>query len=128
MSPAERHHLADVRGSEDGPAFPVVTEPAIDRINAEEAPQGPQTMREIAEFVAGKHNLTVADLKGPSRERKFAHPRQEAMWLMCQATNTDGSKRFSRPQIGRFLGGRDHTTVMHGERAHAARRAEGRGQ
>jgi chromosomal replication initiation ATPase DnaA len=123
---AERHHLADLRGSEEGPAFPVVTEPAIDRINAEETEPKPQTMREIAERVAGLHNVTVDDLKGSSRLKKFAHARQEAMWAMRQAVNADGSPRFSLPQIGRFLGGRDHTTVIHGERAHAERMA-GRG-
>ena len=71
------------------------------------------SMLEIAASVAGKHRLGVKDLKGQNKYRRVAQPRQEAMWEMHQAG-------YSYPQIGRFLN-RDHTTVMHGVRAHEAR-------
>lgn len=82
-----------------------------------------QSMAVIAEIVAGRHNCSVAELKGQSRERCVAWPRQEAMWLMRQVRTPSGEHRFSLPQIGRFLGGRDHTTVLHGVRKHEERRA-----
>lgn len=75
--------------------------------------RGP-TMASIAAEVAIKHGLTVADLQSRRLGFRFAHPRQEAMALMRLAGK-------STTQIGRFLGGRDHTTVLHGCRAHRAR-------
>lgn len=80
---------------------------------------GPQVHRPkmavIALRVAAKWGLTLEVLKGQSRRRSVAWARQEAMYEMY-ATGL-----FSSPQIGRFLGGRDHTTVLHGCRRHAAR-------
>lgn len=76
------------------------------------------TMAEITLRVAEKHGLTVEDLKGQSRIRPIAWPRQEAMYECRMATSN------STTAIGRFLGGRDHTTVMHGVRRHQDRLAE----
>ena len=73
-----------------------------------------RTMREIAEDVAQAHRLTLDELKTPTHARRIAWPRQEAMAAM-HATG-----RYSYPQIGRFFG-MDHTSVIHGVRAHKAR-------
>jgi chromosomal replication initiator protein len=70
-------------------------------------------MRDILAEVAERNDVTVADLKGPSRQRRCAWPRFEAMYLMHQAGH-------SLPEIGRFLGNRDHTTALHGCRRYAA--------
>lgn len=78
-----------------------------------------RTMRQIADEVAASYNITFADLIKHDRTREFSVPRQHAMWLMCR------QGRWSRSVIGNFLGGRDHTTVLHGERAHVARVAAG---
>lgn len=75
----------------------------------------PPTMREIATEVATKHGLTLDELRGPQRARRFAHPRQEA-FALAMATG-----RFSTPQVGRFFGDRDHATVIYGVRAYEAR-------
>lgn len=75
----------------------------------------PVTMSDIAARVAEKHRLTVADLKGQSRRREFAWPRQEAMHECRAATDR------STTAIGRFFGGRDHATVIHGVRRHQER-------
>lgn len=80
------------------------------------------TMRSVATAVAAKYGLTLDDFKGPSRARCIAHPRQEAMAEIYKLG------RYSMPQIGTLLGGRDHTTVLHGVRAHAARLAEREGK
>ena len=58
--------------------------------------------------VAQEFGITVAELTGPRRTRRISAPRQMAMYLMRELS------QLSFPQIGEFLGGRDHTTVMHG--------------
>ena len=73
---------------------------------------------EVFAEVAKRHGLTVADLVGPSRLRQFAWPRQEAFYLAKMQTGA------SFPEIGRFAR-RDHTTVIHGVKAHAARIGDG---
>jgi chromosomal replication initiation ATPase DnaA len=85
----------------------------------------PRTMNQIAQFVADKHKLTVADLKrDPTTPRQtpraIAHPRQEAMWLMASQANADGSARYSYGMIGAWFG-MDHTSVYTGAKAHARR-------
>jgi hypothetical protein len=67
------------------------------------------------EAVAKRHGLKVPDLKGPCRRREYVLARQEAMWI--------GHVRLgmSYPDIGRRLGGKDHTTVLHGVKKHAKR-------
>lgn len=75
----------------------------------------------ILEEVATKHGLTVEDIKGPSRKRYVARARQEAMWQMRQRT------RLSFPEIARRCGRGDHTTAIHGVKAHEARLAEEQG-
>ena len=68
----------------------------------------------IAEF-AKANGLTVAQLKSPLRTRKYAWPRQVLMVKLWRETGR------SLSSIGRALGGRDHTTVIHGIRAATAR-------
>lgn len=74
-----------------------------------EIPSAPprRLMRHIAEEVAAKYDLTVEYMTGPSRRREVCWPRQEAM-AECYQTG-----HFSLPQIGRYFGDRDHTTVLH---------------
>lgn len=72
----------------------------------------------IAE-VAEKYGLTYAELISSRRDRRLAWPRQEAMWRCAKETVS------SYPEIAREFY-RDHTTVLHGIRAHEERlRANG---
>jgi chromosomal replication initiator protein len=66
------------------------------------------TMEHILSQVASHFGLRVDDLIGPRRPRAIARPRQIAMFLARELTD------MSLPRIGQALGGRDHTTVMHG--------------
>lgn len=75
--------------------------------------------REIVEEVATKHQLRVVDLCSARRGRELVWARHEAMWRLRNETN------MSLPAIGRKLGGRDHTTVLHGIQKHEARIASG---
>ena len=65
------------------------------------------TPERIEETVAAYFHVKVDDLHAKKRSRSIAFPRQIAMYLCCELTDT------SLPQIGEFFGGRDHTTVMH---------------
>lgn len=75
------------------------------------------SQRRIIQFVADRHRITFEQITSKSRKRKYAHPRQEAMWELRQ----DG--RWSFPQIGRLFH-RDHTTAIHACRQVEKRRAE----
>lgn len=61
----------------------------------------------IQEVVASYFKLKVDDLHAKKRTRSIAYPRQIAMYLCRELTET------SLPQIGNYFGGRDHTTVLH---------------
>ncbi len=63
---------------------------------------------EILEAVARHYRVSLADLCGKTREHSIAWARQVAMYLLRQETP------ISLPRIGQHLGGRDHTTIMHG--------------
>ena len=64
------------------------------------------SIADIIKLVASDYNLTIADLKGPRRQRSITLPRQIAMLLARELTES------SLPQIGQAFGGRDHTTVI----------------
>jgi chromosomal replication initiator protein len=63
---------------------------------------------QILSEVARHYGLSKAELVGRSRRRAVSRPRQLCMYLIREETST------SLPQIGELLGGRDHTTIMHG--------------
>ena len=62
----------------------------------------------VLELVASQQGVSVQDLIGQNRSAKVALPRQMAMYILREFNE------ISLPQIGELLGGRDHTTVMHG--------------
>lgn len=72
-------------------------------------PSSPQKIRidRIARQVAKYYSLTIADLKSSSRRRNVATARRMVVYLARERCE----KSFS--QIGKFLGGRDHTTVLY---------------
>jgi len=63
---------------------------------------------EIKKAVAAYFGIDVGEIEGRRRSRPIAMARQVAMYLMRELT------AMSLPQIGQALGGRDHTTIMHG--------------
>ena len=62
----------------------------------------------IISIVAEHYNVTTADLCGNKRSSKIVIPRQVAMYLCRELTSTP------LKSIGKSLGNRDHTTIMHG--------------
>jgi chromosomal replication initiator protein len=71
-----------------------------------ERPEG-LTIDRIARTVASHYRMTVDELKSKNNSRAVAVPRQVAMYLCKRLTKS------SFPEIGRELGGKHHTTVMH---------------
>jgi chromosomal replication initiator protein len=65
------------------------------------------TISRIQEAVSERFGVTLEELVSPRRSQSVAYPRQVAMYLSRELTDS------SLPKIGREFGGRDHTTVMH---------------
>lgn len=63
---------------------------------------------EVLGAVADHYNIKATTLRGPKRDRPIARPRQVVMYL-CK---TELGATYK--DIGGLLGGRDHTTIMHG--------------
>ena len=73
-------------------------------------PQGEQTqisIERIQELVCERFAVTMAELTGDRRSQNIVYPRQVAMYLSRELTDS------SLPKIGKVFGGRDHTTVIH---------------
>jgi chromosomal replication initiator protein len=66
------------------------------------------TSQVILTTVAERYAVTPDDLVSKKRNREYALPRQITMYLLREIT------QLSTTAIGRELGDRDHTTVMHG--------------
>jgi len=64
--------------------------------------------QEILEAVAVHFDIKSTAMKGPKRDRSIVRPRQVVMYL-CKT-----ELGITLDDIGGLLGGRDHTTVMHG--------------
>ncbi len=68
----------------------------------------PITLEAVQRAVAEHFDVRIADLRGPSRQRQIAFPRQLAMYLCKQLIPS-----LSLNEIGGAFGGRDHTTVIY---------------
>ena len=67
---------------------------------------GAVTLEDVARETAGAFGLLMADLSSRRRHRAVARARQAAFHLARRLT------RHSLAEIGRFFGGRDHSTVL----------------
>jgi chromosomal replication initiator protein len=65
------------------------------------------TIPDIQKSVCEHFNISLSDLKSKSRHRNIVLPRHIFTYLARCHTNT------SLPEIGKFLGGRDHSTIIH---------------
>jgi len=85
----------------------------------------------IRRVVADNYLLTPAHLLSPCRVAVRAEARQVAMWLMRTRLTwplPTRNRAFPCVRIGRLLGHRDHSTVLHGVSVIAARLTSGRGE
>jgi chromosomal replication initiator protein len=65
------------------------------------------SIERIQETVIERFGLSLDELCGERRSQNIVYPRQVAMYLSRELTDS------SLPKIGRQFGGRDHTTVIH---------------
>ncbi len=65
------------------------------------------TIKGIQDTVSDRFGLSLEELCGDKRSQNIVYPRQVAMYLSRELTDS------SLPKIGKEFGGRDHTTVIH---------------
>jgi len=65
------------------------------------------SIERIQELVCERFSVSINELTGDRRSQNIVYPRQVAMYLSRELTDS------SLPKIGKQFGGRDHTTVIH---------------
>jgi len=79
-----------------------------DILETKESSSKPQiTVELIQQAVSTHYKIRVEDMKSTTRLRTIAFPRQVAMYLSRKLTD------LSLPAVGRYFGGKDHTTIMY---------------
>lgn len=89
------------------PITKALAEQALNR-TAAPAPKRRANVRDILQATASFHQLSLDDLLGKRRTKDVVRARHIAMYLAREETEA------SLPQIGEALGGRNHSTVLHG--------------
>lgn len=74
-----------------------------------------QVLRRIADEICRQYKLTFQQLISDRRDRPLVIARHHFMHRATMETDK------TTVQIGRFLGNRDHTTVLHGVKKYKAR-------
>lgn len=64
--------------------------------------------KDVLTAICTHFNLNTKDLTGPKRQKELVLPRHITMYILSEELGMTVEK------IGQLLGGRDHTTVMHG--------------
>ncbi len=78
------------------------------------------SIEQIQGLICDHFRVALAELTGERRSQNIVYPRQVAMYLARELTDS------SLPKIGKAFGGRDHTTVMHATSKIAALMVEDR--
>lgn len=73
--------------------------------------------RKIVSQVCVKHGVTFEEIVGQARSKRIVRARQEAYFRLRE------ERQISWAQIGKMLGGKDHTSVLYGWRMHQAKLA-----
>ena len=61
----------------------------------------------IQKVIAENYQISVSDLKGKKRDKKYVIPRQIAIYISRELTE------ISYTELGNEFGGKDHSTIMH---------------
>ena len=64
--------------------------------------------KKVISIICQYFDLSLKDLTGPKRQKELVLPRHLAMYILSEDAH------LTVERIGKILGGRDHTTVMHG--------------
>lgn len=101
-----------------GPWMPLRTDVAVSYGEGDEVVEvlkPPLSAHAVLRRVSNDTGVTVAEMQSHSRAKRISRARQKAMYEIREEC------KWSYPRIAKLLGGRDHTTVIHGVKAHAAR-------
>ena len=80
----------------------------LGHVNGSSTPRRVVKPREVISTIAAHYQLKTSDLTGTRRLKEIALARQVLMYFLRTEL------KLSLMEIGRILGGRDHTTVMYG--------------
>ena len=69
------------------------------------------TPENIINVVCDHYSISIEDIKSSKRNKELVHPRQMIMYLCRSMTNA------TYKEIASLLGGRDHSTIIYGERS-----------
>lgn len=75
-----------------------------------------RTYQDIEATACRLFGFTRSEIRSDRRNRALVFARQFVMYWTARLT------RLSLPQIGRLMGGRDHTTILHGKRSYVEKR------
>ena len=91
---------------------PITLELAEEALRDQINPDAPReiTLPYILEVVSDHFGIRTSDIISKKKDAEIVFPRQIVMYLAKELTQTP------LKNIGQFLGGRDHTTVLHGKR------------
>ena len=93
------------------PVYPVIPETTVPDVPVNpEMPSPRITIARIQSATARHFGTTIENMKSPSRKKRHVLPRQIAVYLARELTNS------STTVLGRWFGNRDHTTIMHAQR------------
>lgn len=83
--------------------------PLAEKVCKQRKPEkvGKYDINAILDSVSDHYNIPVDDIIGKSRKAEIANARQVAMYLSQKMAHAQTTR------IGRFIGGRDHSTVKH---------------
>jgi chromosomal replication initiation ATPase DnaA len=107
---AARARLRNTRSPTDRPVPVRIVRQPRDMLNVTfaEPIEIPMTeSQRIIRDVCVKHGVSYPEIIGPRRGRPIIAARHEAMYRLSKETT------LSLPAIGRRMGGKDHTTVIH---------------
>ena len=63
-------------------------------------------MMDVVYPIATRLGVSISKMKGPSKERHIVSARDTAIWAL------HSSGLYSSTMIGKFMGGRDHSTIL----------------
>ena len=91
---------------------PINLELAEEALSDQISPDAPRevTLPYILEVVSDHFGISTADIISKKKDAEIVYPRQIVMYLAKELTQTP------LKNIGQFLGGRDHTTILYGKR------------
>lgn len=104
-------HLAEMRAQSFKRAEALIRELAM------EEPRFRHTYKLIEKRACRLFKLPITALHSKRRNRDLAFVRHFIMYWTIRLTN------LSYPQVGRLMGGRDHTTILHGTKIYPEKRA-----